>query len=61
MTDQESTRMARLGITVEQKNIYTYKGHKYDRLNDVLAYATLDAERPAETPSPTGWLKWKKG
>ena len=57
MSNSETTQMARFGITVERKNIYTYKGHKYERFNDVLKYATLDADRKAERPVSTGWLK----
>ena len=32
--------MAKYGITHEQKTVYFYRGHKYDKLRDAIRYAT---------------------
>lgn len=45
MTKQEQQTMDAHGITEESKTIYHYKGFKYDRLDDAVRYALLDANR----------------
>jgi hypothetical protein len=43
MTEEETELLKRYDITVEQKSVYTYEGHKYERLEDALNYAKLVA------------------
>jgi len=43
MTEEEKELMKRYGITVETKNVYSYKGYKYEHLKDALNYANVDA------------------
>jgi len=43
MTEEEKELMKRYGITVETKNVYSYKGYKYEYLKDALNYAKVDA------------------
>ena len=52
MTEEEKELMQRFGITVEQKSVYTYKGHKYERLKDALNYAKIDAGTPHKSGVP---------
>lgn len=35
--------MEHRGVTVEQKNVYTYKGYKYENLKDALNYAKIES------------------
>lgn len=45
MTKEEKELMKRFGITVEQKSVYAYDGHKYDQLKDAMNFAKIEAER----------------
>jgi hypothetical protein len=39
-SSQEAQKlMAEYGITHEQKSVYFYQGHKYDKLGDAIRYA----------------------
>lgn len=44
MTEDEKI-MEQYGISCEQKTMYRYKGHMYERLKDALGYAKIDSER----------------
>ena len=48
MSEDEKTLMAEYGITCEPKMIYFYKQYSYERLNDALRYAKIDARREAK-------------
>ena len=39
MTDEEKRAMDQFGITCENKMIFHFQGHKYERLDDALNYA----------------------
>lgn len=39
MTEKDANLMAKYGITSEQKMVYHYKNHKYDKLEDAINYA----------------------
>lgn len=52
MPEKEKELMQRYGIIVEQKSVYFYKGYKYDRLNDALNYAKMDAGPRHEPAAP---------
>jgi hypothetical protein len=41
MTDEDKIAMEQFGITYEQKTIFTFQGHKYERLADALKYAEI--------------------
>ncbi len=45
MTQEDQQNMDAHGITEESKTVYHYKGFKYDRLNDSVRYARVDADR----------------
>lgn len=45
MNEDDSVRMQRLGITVARKNVYSYKEFTYERLDDAVRYAEVDARR----------------
>lgn len=49
MNEKDKQRMESLGITRTTKEVYSYKGHKYDRLEDALRYAEVDARSDAKT------------
>ena len=52
MTEEEKELMNRYGITVEQKSVYTYKDHKYERLRDALNYARAEAAAAHKSSVP---------
>ncbi len=41
MNDEDKAAMEKFGITYEQKLIFTFQGHKYERLADAVKYAEL--------------------
>ena len=45
MTDKDKETMATHGITYATRNVYFYKDFKYDRLDDAVRYAEIDASR----------------
>ncbi len=45
MTKEDEELMEQHGITLEQKSVYCYRGHKYDKLEDALRYARLEASQ----------------
>ena len=45
MDNKDRQTMDAHGITVESRNIYCYKNFKYDRLDDAVRYAEIDARR----------------
>ena len=45
MNDRERKLMDALGISVAQKNVYSYRQFRYERLDDALRYAELDTRR----------------
>lgn len=45
MNDDDRERMQTLGITVARRNVYSYKEFKYERLDDAIRYAEIDATR----------------
>ena len=49
MSEQDKALMAEYGITSTVKEVYSYKGYRYDRLSDALSYARIDARRSEET------------
>ncbi len=49
MTTEEERLAVDYGITAEQKTVYTYKGHKYERRQDALSYAEIDTRRNGRT------------
>lgn len=44
MNEKENELAAKLGITSEQKTIYSYKGHTYDNIKDAINYAKIDSK-----------------
>ena len=54
MNDNDRERMRALGITVAHKTVYTYKEFTYERLDDAIRYAEVDAKRD-------GLGGWKQG
>ena len=53
MTDDEKQAMARYGITHEIKNLFHFRGYRYDRLEDAISYAKKvgpDATPPKREP-----------
>lgn len=49
-----------LGIWFDGR-AYHYQQYRYDRLQDAVAYATLDRDRPDfhEEPLPCYWTEWQ--
>lgn len=49
-----------LGIWFDGR-AYHYQQYRYDRLQDAIAYARLDRERPGfqEEPLPSHWEEWQ--
>ena len=45
MNDRDRKVMEALGISVAQKNVYSYRQYRYERLDDALRYAELDTRR----------------
>ena len=45
MNDKDRERMAAYGITCVPKNVYHFREFKYDRLEDALRYAEIEAGR----------------
>lgn len=45
MTDDQKSLMQAFGITVARKNVYSYKEFRYERLDDAIRYAEIDARR----------------
>jgi len=45
MRKEEKQTMQAHGITCAPKNVYFYKGFKYDRLDDAVRYAKIQARR----------------
>ncbi len=52
MTREEEIAMEQYGITYEQKTIFTFEGHKYERLADAIKYAQNAVEK--DTPLESG-------
>ena len=52
-TEEELKLITQFGITHEQKTVYFYQGHKYDKLSDAIRYAkiSLAHEQTAVSPS----------
>ncbi len=49
MTEKDRQTMEAHGITRTPRNVYSYKGFKYDRLDDAVRYAEIDARRPRKS------------
>ena len=45
MNKKDKQTMEAQGITCETRNVYFYKDFKYDRLDDAVRYAEIDASR----------------
>ena len=45
MTEKDRETMETHGITCATRNVYFYKAFKYDRLEDAVRYAVIDAGR----------------
>jgi hypothetical protein len=45
MNKKDKQMMEAHGITCAPKNVYFYKDFKYDRLDDAVRYAEIDARR----------------
>lgn len=45
MNDDDRRVMEALGITVSRRDVYSYKGFRYERLDDAIRYAEIDATR----------------
>ena len=45
MNAKDRQTMDAHGITCATKNVYFYKEYKYDRLEDAVRYAEIDARR----------------
>jgi hypothetical protein len=48
MNKKDEQTMEAHGITCALKNVYLYKDFKYDRLDDAVRYAEIDARRVRE-------------
>ena len=48
MNKKDKQTMEAHGITCARKNVYLYKNFKYDRLDDAVRYAEIDAGRVRE-------------
>ena len=44
MSEDDKALMAQYGITSEPKLIYSYKEHRYDKLQDAINFARLDTK-----------------
>jgi hypothetical protein len=52
MTDEDRLTMEKHGITSENKVIYHFQGHRYDRLSDAVNYAEKQStSAPAKNPT----------
>ncbi len=51
MNEKDRLTMEAHGITCVPKNVYSYKGFKYDRLIDAVSYAETDRTRARENGS----------
>ena len=49
MHDKDKQTMETHGITSATRNVYFYKEYKYDRLEDAVRYAEIDARRARKT------------
>jgi hypothetical protein len=49
MNKKDKQTMEAHGITCEIRNVYFYKDFKYDRLDDAVRYAEIDASRIQKT------------
>jgi hypothetical protein len=49
MNKKDKQTMEAHGITCAPKNVYFYKDFKYDRLDDAVRYAEIDASRIQKT------------
>jgi hypothetical protein len=47
MTESENMLMKQLGIKAEQRTIFLYEGHKYEKIEDAINYAEIDQKRKA--------------
>lgn len=45
MNEKDKQTMQVHGITFVHRNVFFYKDFKYDRLDDAVRYAEIDAER----------------
>jgi len=45
MNEEDRQTMEAHGITCASKKVYYYKDFKYDRLDDAVRYAEIDARR----------------
>lgn len=48
MNEKDKQAMDAHGITSATRNVYFYKDFKYDRLDDAVRYAEIDARRAQE-------------
>jgi hypothetical protein len=49
MNDKDKQTMELHGVTFAPRNVYFYKEYKYDRLEDAVRYAEIDARRVRKT------------
>ena len=49
MDEHDTSLMAQYGITAEDKVLFHYDGHRYERLADAVNYAKLQ-QTPAKEP-----------
>lgn len=54
MTNNDNKLMKTHGITCAPRNVFHYKDFKYDRLEDAVRYAELDANRVAKSTIGVG-------
>ena len=47
--NEDNKMMARYGITSTSKVIYSYKQHRYEKIEDALRYAEIDSIRTQES------------
>lgn len=52
-SEEEQKLMSEYGITHEQKSVYFYRGHKYDKLSDAIRYARDGLDRTRDEVSNT--------
>ena len=48
MNDKDKQTMELHGVTFAPRNVYFYKEYKYDRLEDAVRYAEIDARRASK-------------
>ena len=53
MDDEDKRVMAEHGITARTRHVFLYKEFKYDRLEDAVRYAKLDAKRSQQADAPS--------